>query len=147
MGVSVGVGVGGGVGAGVGYTVTGLGSFRSQSVYTIGRILPGGEVRCLTPPPYRAGFLAVSLRHQKELFRDFFGSSEPGDCCATFLQPRLPLVRLLVAAIRDFLVFGFLGDLAKFRRPVCGPDRPKTAQKSIFPVLGAVLRETPVDQI
>ena len=40
-----------------------------------------------------------------------------------------------------------LGDLEKFRDPVWGPERVKNAQKWIFPVSGAVLGETPSEQI
>ena len=51
------------------------------------------------------------------------------------------------AAIRDVLVFGCLGHLEKFRGPVRGPKRVKNAKKWIFPDLGAVLDETPADQL
>ena len=36
---------------GVRVRVTELGSFRAQSVYTIGQILAGGSCACITPPP------------------------------------------------------------------------------------------------
>ena len=48
--------------------------------------------------------------------------------------------------ILDLLVFGGLGDLDKFRgRP--GPQTGQKAKKWIFPVLGAILGETPADQV
>ena len=47
----------------------------------------------------------------------------------------------------DFLAFGGLGDWEKFHGPVWGLKRAKNAKKWIFPVLGAVLGETPADQI
>ena len=72
-------------------------------------------------------------------FREIFGSSEARLRCATFVQPRLPMVRPPAVAICDFLVLGGLGDLQKFRGPVQGPKLAKNAKKLIFPVFGAAL--------
>ena len=53
----------------------------------------------------------------------------------------------VLQVIRDLLVFGGLGDLAKFCEPVWGPKEAKNTQQWIFPVLGSALGETPHDQI
>ena len=56
------------------------------------------------------------------------------------------MVRPPAAAIRDLQVLGGLGDFPdKFR--VRGPKLANNATKWIFPVLGAVLGETPAEQI
>ena len=92
------------------------------------------------PPPHRLELFFFGCNSAPpENFWILFGSLEPGDRCATFVQPRLPMVQPPAAAIRDLLVLGGLGDLEKFRGPVRGPKRGKNAKKWIFPVLGAVL--------
>ena len=50
-------------------------------------------------------------------FREFFGSWEARLRCATFVQPRLPMVRPPAAAIRDLLVYGGVCPL------IPGPNR------------------------
>ena len=57
------------------------------------------------------------------------------------------MVRPPAAATRDLLVLGGLGDLEKFCGSVWGPKLANNTKKWIFPVLGAVLGETPADQI
>ena len=55
------------------------------------------------------------------IFRDIFGSSEPGDHCANFVLLRLPIVRPPAAAIRDLLGFGGVWAL----REIPSPNRQK----------------------
>ena len=80
------------------------------------------------PPPPTELVYWPSLGATGE-FSGIFGSSEPGDCCATFV---LPMVRPPAAAIRDLLVLRGLGDLEKFRGPVRGQKRAKNSKKWIF---------------
>ena len=77
--------------------------------------------------PHRAGFGRNSA--PPGILGGIFGSSEPRSRCATFVHPRLLMVRPPAAAIRDLLVFGRLGDLEKF----C---RSQKRQKVDFPGLG-----------
>ena len=97
------------------------------------------------PPPIEHFFGRNSVAPGN--FREFFGCPEPRDRCATFERPRLPMVRPPAAAIRHLLVLGGLGDFKKFRGTGRGPNGSKTPKKWIFPVLGAVLDDTPADQI
>ena len=58
-------------------------------------------------------------------FQNFFCSSEPGDCCATFEQPWLPMVQPPQFLICD-LRFGTPGGLREISRPHSGPKTPKS---------------------
>ena len=78
---------------------------------------------------------------------EFFWLPGAGRPLRTLVRLRLPMVQPPAAAIRDLLVLGGLGDLEKFGGPVRGPKWVKNAKKWIFLVLGAVLGETPADQI
>ena len=69
-----------------------------------------------------------------------------GTRCATFVRPRLLMVRPPAVKIRDLLILGGLEDLKKFCGPVWGPKRGKSVQKWIIPLLGAILGSIPPDQ-
>ena len=69
-------------------------------------------------------------------FWEFFGSSKARSRCATFVQPRLPMVQPPASTIHDLLVLGALGGT---ERNFTAPKLAKNAQKWIFPDLGAVL--------
>ena len=108
----------------------------------------GGHLRRMTPPPPPPDRQYLGRNSAPPgSFREIFGSSEARSHCATFVLSQLPMVRPPAAAIRDLLVLRGLRDSEKFRGPVQGPKRAKNSKKWIFPVLGAVLGETPADQI
>ena len=80
-------------------------------------------------------------------FREFFDPPEPRSCSATFVHFALTTVWPPAVAIRDLLDLGGSGGLREISRPPRARNGPKPPKKWIFPVLGAVLGQTPADQI